>query len=196
MDTKEILSKISDFLEKIGVKEALKKPEVVNAIYDIMSKHGMKVDKTMFSLAVMGFASVPTDKLGDIVSAFAGAAAQGGAGANPLAAVLGALGTAQQGGGQQQGNAAAANPLLNVLGTALAGQAGQAAQASSQAQSAQGGAGANPLAALGALSAIAGALGGTAQQPQSQQQSQKAQGPSAADAINVVADLAKMMSQK
>ena len=170
MDAKEIFVKISEVLEKFGIKEALKNPNVVETIYDVMTKHGMKVDKMMFNLVVMGIATTPADKLGDIFSlitsmlaggASAAAQGQGGAAANPLAAILGAVaqgqaGTQQPAQGQQKPSADAANPL----------------------------------AALGALGAIAGALGGAAQQGQAgQQQSQnQAAGPNAADLLGALAN--------
>ena len=128
MDMQEIFTKISDLLEKFGIKEALKKPEVVETIYNVMSQHGMKVDKNIFNLVVVGFASTPSDKLGQLIGLLGGvmAGAQGGAGT--------------QGG-------AAANPLAAILG-AVAQGANQPAQ--NQQQQAKPGE-ANPLAALGAI---------------------------------------------
>ena len=132
MDAKELLIKISEVLEKFGIKEALKKPEVIETIYNVMSKNGMKVDKGIFSLIVMGFASVPTEKL-DI-----DALMKLGAG------VLGAGGLAGAMGGQQQAQTQpnqsdAANPLaalgaLGALAGALGGGAAQQQQTQPQAQ--------------------------------------------------------------
>ena len=171
MDAKEILTKISEVLEKIGVKEALKSPEVVETIYNVMSKHGMKVDKGIFSLVVMGFATMPVEKIGDLLKM--GAGMLGGANANGGAA----------------GDAGALGALAGILG-------GQQQQAQSQttAQAAN-----NPLAALGALGALAGALNGNAQPQQNQSQAQTQQPnqqANLADAVNAVAGIAKMLQQK
>lgn len=166
MDTKELFTKISELLEKFGIKAALQKPEVVETIYNVMSQHGMKVDKNMFNLVVMGFASTPSDKLGQVFGTLAGA-----------------LGGAAQAAGQS-GQGAAANPLAAILGAVAQGsQSGtQPAATPSQDQNAA----ANPLAALGALGALAGALGGTAQ-AQPQQQAQPQTGATAADLLGGIA---------
>ena len=81
MNGQELFTKISEMLEKFGIKEALKNPQVVETIYDVMSKHGMKVDKNLFNIVVMGFAVTPTDKLGSLIGMLTGAmgAAQGAA---------------------------------------------------------------------------------------------------------------------
>ena len=171
MEATEILTKISELLEKFGIKEALKKPEVVETIYNVMSQHGMKVDKNMFNLVVMGFASTPTDKLGQLLGLLTGAA--------------GAVGAA----GQAAGQGGQANPLAAILGAVAQGSAAQ----SQPQQQAQGqGAAANPLAALGALGALAGAIGGAAQGGQ-QQQPQQQQSPTAADLLG---GLAQALSKK
>ena len=175
MDPKEILTKISEMLEKVGVKEALKKPEVIETIYNVMSQHGMKVDKNIFNIVVMTFANTPTDKLGSLFGAISGVAG----------AAAGAAGTAASSGG-----AAGANPLAAILGGMAAGAAQPQQQTSNPNAAA-----ANPMAALGALGALAGALGGTAQQTPPQTQSQ-AQTPNPADAINAIAGIAKMLQQK
>lgn len=174
MDAKEIFVKISEVLEKFGIKEALKNPNVVETIYDVMTKHGMKVDKMMFNLVVMGIATTPADKLGDIFGLITSMLA-GGANA-----------AAQGQGGQ------AANPLAAILGAVAQGANQQPAQAQQQ-NTAQGDA-ANPLAALGALGALAGALGGAAGQGQAGQQAQnQAAGPNAADLLGA---FASAMSKK
>ena len=173
MDTKEIFMKISEFLEKTGIKEALKNQNVVETIYDVMTKHGMKVDKMMFNLVVMGIANTPADKLGDIISLVGNMLAGGAAG----------LAGASQGQG-----GAAANPLAAVLGAVAQGAQGQQ-QTSAQNQNDA----ANPLAALGALGALAGALGGAAQGQNQQSQAQTQAPPNAAD---ILGGLAKALSQK
>ena len=130
MDTKELFTKISEVLEKLGIKEALKNPTVVETIYNVMSQHGMKVDKTMFNLVVMGFASAPADKLGDLFGLVAGAlsgaqaSAQGGA-ANPLAALgaLGALAGALGGAAQPQAQQQQAQPQAPTAADLLGGLA-------------------------------------------------------------------------
>ena len=124
MDTKEIFMKISEVLEKFGIKEALKNPNVVETIYDVMTKHGMKVDKMMFNLIVMGIATTPADKLGDIFGLVTSLLAGGAS-----SAAQGQGGAQQSAQSQQQASADAANPLaaLGALG-ALAGALGGAAQ--------------------------------------------------------------------
>ena len=130
MNGQELFTKISEMLEKFGIKEALKNPQVVETIYDVMSKHGMKVDKNLFNIVVMGFAVTPTDKLGSLIGMLTGAMSatqgatnqQGGAAANPLAAILGGLAAAQQPQQNAQAQGAAANPLAAIL-TGLAGAA-------------------------------------------------------------------------
>ena len=72
MNGQELFTKISEMLEKFGIKEALKNPQVVETIYDVMSKHGMKVDKNLFNIVVMGFAVTPTDKLGSLIGMLIG----------------------------------------------------------------------------------------------------------------------------
>ena len=170
MDTKEIFMKISEMLEKLGIKEALKNPNVVETIYNVMTQHGMKVDKMMFNLVVMGIATTPADKLGDIISLVGNMLAGGAAGA------------------AQGQNGAAANPLAAILGAVAQGSAQGQQQTSTQNDAA------NPLAALGAFGALAGALGGAAQgQAQQPPQSQTQATPNAAD---ILGGLAKALSQK
>ena len=116
MDTKEIFVKISEMLEKFGIKDALKNQTVLDTIYDVMTKHGMKVDKMMFNLVLMTLANTPADKLGDIISLvgnlMAGTAQNSQAGANPLAAILGAT-------AQNQNQSPTAADLLGGLAKAL-----------------------------------------------------------------------------
>ncbi len=136
MDTKEIFIKISEMLEKFGIKDALKNQTVVDTIYNVMTQHGMKVDKMMFNLVVMGIATTPADKLGDIITLVGNFMASGAqnsqGGANPLAAILGAATQGQQ---QNQSTNQNENPLaaLGALG-ALAGALGGAAQGQQQQQ--------------------------------------------------------------
>ena len=119
MDTKELLTKISDVLEKVGVKAALKSPEVVDTIYNVMTKNGMKVDKAVFSLVMFGIANSDKIDIGALLNLGSGL-----------------LGGAQPA-GQQQGaaNAAGALGALGALAGAMGG-AQQGAQPSAQ-QSAQ-----------------------------------------------------------
>lgn len=161
MDAKELLTQVSNLLEKFGVKEALKSATVVDTIYNVMSQHGMKVDKGMFSIVMMAIAN--SDKI-------------------DLEALL-KLGSGLMGAnaGQNQSQDAAANPLAALAG-ALGGVQGQAAQQSQGAQ-------ANPLAALGMLAGALGAAG-AAQGQQAQPSQNQAPNPAdAINAIAGIANM-------
>lgn len=132
MDTKEIFVKLSEMLERFGIKEALKNQTVVDTIYDVMSKHGMKVDKLMFSMIAMTIANTPADKFGDIinlVSSFLAGNAQQGQGANnPLGTILGATQNQSQTKPPEQ-------DINNPLGAILGSLVGLSAQQQAQSQS-------------------------------------------------------------
>ena len=177
MDTKELLTKISDLLEKVGVKAALKNPEVIDTIYNVMTKHGMKVDKALFSIVMFGIANSEKIDIGALLNLGSGLLGGAQQGAQPSA---------------QQNSAANAANALGALG-ALAGAMGGAQQANAQPSNNAANA-ANMLGALGALSAMAGAMGGAQQGAQtSAQQSAQPQQPNVGDAINAIAGIANAL---
>ena len=144
MDNKELFTKISDVLEKIGVKTALKNPEVIDTIYNVMTKYGMKVDKGIFSIVMFGIANSEKLDIGALMNLGSG--------------LMGATSPQPQAQAQQPSSGAA--NAANMLG-ALAGAMGGAQQQPTQQQSAQAQQ-ANPLDAINAIAGIANALGGAA----------------------------------
>ena len=189
MDTKELLTKISDLLEKVGVKAALKNPEVIDTIYNVMTKHGMKVDKAIFSIVMFGIANSEKLDIGALLNLGSGLLGGAQPAGQPSA------------GAQPSNNAANAANMLGALGAlgAMAGAMGGAQQSNAQ-QSAQpsnnADNAANMLGALGALGAMAGAMGGAQQsnaQPSAQQSAQTQQ-PNVGDAINAIAGIANALN--
>lgn len=186
MDTKELLTKISDLLEKVGVKAALKNPEVIDTIYNVMTKHGMKVDKAIFSIVMFGIANSEKIDIGALLNLGSGLLGGAQPAGQPSA------------GAQPSNNAANAANMLGALGAlgAMAGAMGGAQQSNAQ-QSAQpsnnADNAANMLGALGALGAMAGAMGGAQQgaQPSAQQSNQQ---PNVSDAINAIAGIANALN--
>ena len=179
MDTKELLTKISDLLDKVGVKAALKNPEVVETIYNVMSKHGMKVDKAIFTLVMFGIANSDKIDIGALLNLGSGVMGAAQAAAQPSAPQ-----------GAQQSPAANAANMLGALGAlgAMAGAAGAASGAQQSAQPSGASNAANALGALGALGALAGAMSGA--QQQSAQQNAQAQQPNPAANIPACQQLA------
>ena len=176
MDTKELLTKISDLLDKVGVKAALKNPEVVETIYNVMSKHGMKVDKAIFTLVMFGIANSDKIDIGALLNLGSGVMGAAQAAAQPSAPQ-----------GAQQSPAANAANMLGALG-ALGAMAGAAGGAQQSAQPSGASNAANALGALGALGALAGAMSGA--QQQSAQQNAQAQQPNPAANIPACQQLA------
>ena len=150
MDNKELFTKISDVLEKVGVKTALKNPEVIDTIYNVMTKYGMKVDKGIFSIVMFGIANSEKLDIGALMNLGSG--------------LMGATSPQPQAQAQQPSSGAAnAANMLGALGAlgAMAGAMGGAQQQPTQQQSAQAQQ-ANPLDAINAIAGIANALGGAA----------------------------------
>ena len=152
MDNKELFAKISDVLEKVGVKAALKNPEVIETIYNVMTKYGMKVDKGIFSIVMFGIANSEKLDIGALMNLGSG--------------LMGATAPQQQATQQPQSNAANAANMLGALGAlgAMTGALGGAQQQPPQQQQAtqQQAQQPNPLDAINAIAGIANALGGTA----------------------------------
>ena len=172
-------------LEKVGVKAALKNPEVIDTIYNIMTKHGMKVDKAIFSIVMFGIANSDKIDIGAMLNLGSGL-----------------LGNTQQS-AQQTAQQTPVNNAANALGAlgALAGAMGAGAMGGAQQPSAQPSNAANAanavnaLGALGALGAIAGAMSGAQQgAQQSATQNAQPQQPNVGDAINAIAGIANALN--
>ena len=57
MENQDMLSQITAFIEKSGIKEQLKNPETLDSVYNMLTEKGINIDRNLFNTVAQTFAN-------------------------------------------------------------------------------------------------------------------------------------------